>query len=257
MQTTTNDFINANGRTIAYQKFDTGGPGIIFLGGFKSDMSGIKALTLSQWCKANQRSFIRFDYSGHGKSSEKFEQGCVGHWLQDTLAIIDHLTTAPQILVGSSMGGWLMLLACLQRPQRIAGLLGIATAADFTESIIWSSLSREQRETVKTRGYIERPSEYQDDPYCITRLLIEDGRHHLLLDKPIEFQGPVRLLHGLDDQDVPWSISRQVCDQITSGDVHLHLIKDAEHRFSRQQDLDLILLTLEQLLDAIHKRQSR
>jgi pimeloyl-ACP methyl ester carboxylesterase len=250
------EFIEAHGRNIAYQKIAGIGPGIIFLGGFKSDMFGIKARTLENWCRENKRAFIRFDYSGHGISSGKFEDGTIGQWLQDTLSVIDKLTSCPQVLVGSSMGGWMMLLAGLRRSEKIAGMMGIATAADFTESLVRSFLTPAQRDTLEREGYVIRDSDYQDEPFIITNRLIEDGRKHLLLNEPISFNGPVRMLHGLEDNDVPWTISLEVCKCLTSRDVNLHLIKDAEHRFSRQQDLDLILLTLEQLLDTIRSNGS-
>ncbi|MEO1918421.1 MAG: alpha/beta hydrolase, partial [Paracoccaceae bacterium] len=167
-------YLEANKRRIAYHRTAGDGPGVVFLGGFKSDMEGTKAFFLEDWAKANGRAFLRFDYSGHGSSSEAFTNGCIGDWAADAMAAIDALTTGPQVLVGSSMGGWISLLVCRARPDRVKGFVGIATAPDFTEAM-WAGFNDAQRGEIMEMGQVEMPSEYSDDPYIITKRLIEDG----------------------------------------------------------------------------------
>jgi pimeloyl-ACP methyl ester carboxylesterase len=212
-----------------------------------SDMSGIKATTLESWCRRRGQAFVRFDYLGHGESSGRFEQGSIGRWSEDAIAVIDHLSEGPQILVGSSMGGWIMLLAALARPGRIAALLGIAAAPDFTVRLLSARLNDAQRQRLQTDGVIYLPSVYSDEPYAITRELIEDGSRHLLLDDRIALDCPVRLIHGIGDPDVPWQTSLKLAEQLSSNDVHLKLVKDGGHRLSRGQDLQLLSDTLAEL----------
>lgn len=237
-----------DGTELAWRRLDGTGATIVFLPGFRSDMNGQKAVDLSAFCSARDQPMLRFDYSGHGASQGRFEEGTIGGWTQDTLTAIDRLTDGPLILIGSSMGGWIALLAALQRPDRIAGLVGIAAAPDFTEALIWESLSWENREKLMQSGAIHLPSAY-GDPTPITRGLIEDGRRNLLLGGPIALGCPVRLLHGQNDPDVPWQMSLRLAGAITGGDVQVTLVKDGDHRLSRPGDLALLRQTVASLLD--------
>ncbi len=193
-----------DGSSLAYHKTAGHAPGIIFLGGFMSDMAGGKALALEGFAQARGQAFLRFDYEGHGASSGRFEEGTIGLWAGDAVAALDALTEGPQVLVGSSMGGWIMLLAALARPERVAGLLGIAAAPDFTEDLMWTDLDEGMRETLMRDGVVQLPSDYGDEPTTISRALIEDGRDHLLLRDTIAVTCPVRLLQGMADSAVPW-----------------------------------------------------
>lgn len=203
-----------------------------------SDMTGTKALALEAHCRSAGRAFIRFDYAGHGQSGGSFAEGTIGGWLDDALAVIDAVAEGPQILVGSSMGGWIALLAALARPERVRGLVLIAPAPDFTEKMIWAGLSKAERETLMRDGVVYQPSEYGPEPYAISRKLIEDGRKHLLLDAPINLACPVRLLHGMLDRDVPWEYSLRIADRLVAGDVVVTLVKEGDHRLSTPADLD-------------------
>jgi pimeloyl-ACP methyl ester carboxylesterase len=223
-------------------------PGIVFLGGFKSDMTGTKASTLDDFCHTRGLGFLRFDYSGHGESSGDFLDGTISRWFADALAAFDRLTEGPQILVGSSMGGWIMLLVALARPERVTGLVGVAPAPDFTEALIWPSLSETDREKLARDGKLQQPSDYSPEPYVITRALIEDGRRNLLLDSTIDIDAPVRLLHGLEDRDVPHTVSLQLQAKLKSQDVIVQLIKDGDHRLSRPQDLARLCTAVEELV---------
>ena len=217
---------------------------VVFLGGFKSDMTGAKATALDEFCNARGLDFLRFDYSGHGASSGDFLDGTISRWTADALAVVDRLTSGPLILVGSSMGGWIMLLVALQRRERIKGLIGIAAAPDFTEELIWGGLSGGDQHRLMTQGRLEQPSEYSTEPYVITRALIEDGRRHLLLQGAtagsIDLDMPVRLLHGMADPDVPYRHSLCLAEKLAARDVRVALIKDGDHRLSRPEDLALL-----------------
>jgi pimeloyl-ACP methyl ester carboxylesterase len=213
-------------------------PGVMFLGGFKSDMTGSKAAYLAEYCAASGQDYIRFDYQGHGASSGGFEEGSIGTWASDAIAVLDNLTEGPQILVGSSMGGWLMLLTALARPDQVAGLVGIAPAPDFTEDLMWAQMDEATRRTLLDTGRVVLPSAYGDEGYVITRKLIEDGRRHLLLGSPIALDVPVRLLHGTSDDDVPWELSLRLARTLTSGDVAVTLVKNGDHRLSSPADLE-------------------
>jgi len=236
-----------DGATIAYHRLTGAPPGIVFLGGFRSDMTGTKALFLEDYCRRRERAFVRFDYFGHGASSGDFATGTIGRWREDAIAVIDSLTTGPQILVGSSMGGWIMLLAALARPGRMAGLVGIAGAPDFTEELLWPRLSPAQREEISERGSVVLPSGYDPAGYLYTSALVEDARRHLLLREPIALDMPVRLLHGLADESVPWQLSLRLAERLVSRDVAVTLIKDGDHRLSTPADL----AQLAQILDAL------
>ncbi len=236
-----------DGTGLAWRRIAGRSPTAVFLPGFRSDMTGEKATTLAALCEGRGRACLRFDYSGHGQSGGRFEDGTIGRWTEDALAAIDRLSEGPLILVGSSMGGWIALLAALARPQRIAAFVGIAAAPDFTEALIWQSMSFEDRETLMGRGVLLEPSPY-GEPAPLTRALIEDGRRHLLLDRPIPLACPVRLLHGQRDADVPWEMALRIAERIEGEDVRLMLVKDGDHRLSRPQDLALLRETVGPLL---------
>jgi pimeloyl-ACP methyl ester carboxylesterase len=241
----------AAGATIAYRRVAAPAgdrrPGIVFLSGFLSDMTGTKGTALESWARERDRAMLRFDYSGHGRSSGCLRDGSIARWTEDALAALDQATSGPQVLVGSSMGGWIMLLAALTRPARIAGLVGIAAAPDFTEDLLWAQMQESTRARLLDEGVIFLPSQYQDAPMEITRALIDDGRRHLLLGGPIGIACPVRLLHGMADTDVPWQTSLRLAERLTSTDVTVTLIKDGDHRLSREQDLRRIFAAVEEI----------
>ena len=222
-------------------------PGIVFLGGFASDMTGTKALALDAYCAATGRAYVRFDYGGHGDSTGNFTDGTIGSWRDDVLAVLDRLTQGPQILIGSSMGGWLMLLAALARPARIHALIGLAAAPDFTEELMWDTMDEAMRKRLMAAGRIEEPSAHGDQPYVITRELIEEGRRHLLLRGAITIDRPVRLIHGLADADVPFNVSLRLADRLAGSDVVVTLVKDADHRLARPRDIDRLIATVDEL----------
>ncbi len=239
----------ADGGFLAYHRSPGARPGVVFLGGFTSDMSGVKAIALERWCRGRGQNFVRFDYSGHGASSGRFADGTIGGWAEEVLNVLDQLTEGPQIVVGSSMGAWLMLLAALARPERIAGLLGLACAADFTEYLLWRRLDPVLRERLRHERVISLPSPY-GEPYIIALNLIEEAAQHHLLDRPeLPIHCPVRLIHGMRDADVPWQTSVQVAERLASSDVRVMLLKDGEHTLSREQDLILLTRTLGDMLE--------
>jgi pimeloyl-ACP methyl ester carboxylesterase len=233
------------GRRIAYHATPGVGPGVVFLGGFKSDMTGSKAVHLQDWAVRTGRGFLRLDYSGHGASGGVFEDGCIGDWAADAMAVIEAVTVGRQVLVGSSMGGWIALL--LARVMPLAGLVGIAAAPDFTNAI-WDAATAEERNTLMEQGRVEQPSEYSDDPYVITRRLIMDGRKQLVLNAPLDLPFPVRLLQGTDDTDVPVATAVRLMDHATSPDMQLRLVKGADHRFSSPACLAMIVTAVEEVL---------
>lgn len=235
------------GRRIAYVRTPGTGPGVVFLGGFKSDMTGTKAQFLEHWARDRGRAFLRFDYSGHGQSSGDFLDGCIGDWSQDAMEAIRALTDGPQVLVGSSMGGWIALLVARAMPDRVAALVGIAAAPDFTEDGLWSDFSDDQRARLDADGVVDLPSEYDDAPYRITRRLIEDGRTRLVLRSPLPLPFPVRLLQGSNDTDVPVSVALGLFEHADSPDLTLSLVKGADHRFSEPDNLALLARTLADL----------
>jgi len=229
-------------------KYPDNKPGLIFLGGFKSDMNGTKAMAITEYAKKNNYDLIKFDYFGHGESSGKFIDGTISIWLENTLMVIDQLVkNKPQILIGSSMGGWLMLLAALARPEKIAGLVGLAGAPDFTEELIWDEMTIEQRRTIEKDGIADFSNEFCQDSYPIALNLILDARKHLLLDKAIPINVPVRLIHGMSDEDVPYSTAIRIIERLTSQDAQLHLIKNAGHRLSEAKELEVIYKVITEL----------
>jgi pimeloyl-ACP methyl ester carboxylesterase len=230
---------------IAYRRLAASGfgsrlPGVVFLSGFKSDMTGSKATALEEFCRHRGQAFLCFDYFGHGQSGGQFTDGTIGQWRDDAIAALDSLTEGPQILVGSSMGGWLMLLTALQRRQRIHGLVGIAAAPDFTEDLLLTELSAADQAKLQKEGVLARPSAYSDEPYLITWKLIDEARQHLLLRGDINLDCPVRLLHGMVDPDVPFTVALRLAQQLTTNDLQVRLIKDGDHRLARPQDLALL-----------------
>ncbi|MAV48306.1 MAG: alpha/beta hydrolase [Alphaproteobacteria bacterium TMED89] len=236
----TNTLIRPDGTRLVYDRLKVqegiSAPGLVFLCGFGSDKEGSKALFLEEHAKKTGQSFVRFDYFGHGQSGGDFKDGTIGRWAEDAVAVLDELTQGPQILIGSSMGGWLMLLAALARKDRVAGLIGIAAAPDFTRRLQWPKLTAAQQATVMEAGLVQVPSNYEDD-YVFTRALFEDGDRHLLLDGSIDLDIPVTLLHGQQDADVPVESSLEIAAQVRSEDVVLELVKSADHRFSGPDEL--------------------
>lgn len=211
-------------------------------------MTGTKAVFLEAWARERGRAFVRFDYTGHGASSGAFEDGGIGDWARDAADALDRLTEGPQVLVGSSMGGWIALLLALRRPERVAGVVGVAAAPDFTEDAMWSGFDADQRAALLTDGRLARPSIYSDAPYVITRRLIEDGRAHLVLRAPLDLGCPLRLLHGTADADVDPAVALRLLGHAEGLDVRLTLVKGADHRFSAPENLALIAATLEDLI---------
>jgi pimeloyl-ACP methyl ester carboxylesterase len=236
-----------DGIHLAWSRVEGRGPTIVFLPGFKSDMNGDKATALAEWCGGRGRAMLRFDYSGHGASGGRFEDGTIGRWRDDTLALLDALTGGKLLLVGSSMGGWIALLAALERPDRVAGIVGVAAAPDFTETLMWEAMTPAERAALTGDGVLHIPSQY-GDPYPVTLQLIEEGRSHRLLGGPVALACPVRLLHGQRDADVPWELSLQTAAQITGHDVQVILVKDGDHRLSRPSDIALLRRTVAALL---------
>ena len=241
----------AEARTIAVRQRAGTGPGLFWLGGFKSDMRGTKAEALDQWAAAQGRAYTRFDYSGHGESGGAFEDGTIGRWLEESAAVFTACCRGPQIVVGSSMGGWLALLLMRdmrrreQKGQRlpasIAGLVLIAPAVDFTEELIWKRFPAEIKREIEEKGAWLRPSAYSEEPYLITRRLIVEARDHLLYGGLIEAGCPVRILQGVQDEDVPWNHAVDLTSRLARDDVVLTLVKDGDHRLSRPEDIERLL----------------
>ena len=240
-------YFEARGLRLAYRRREGRGPTMIFLPGYMSDMEGGKASALDAWAQAQGRAMLRFDYGGCGASEGTFEAQSLADWRDDTLAAIDRLATGPVLLVGSSMGGWLMLLAALARPERVAGLVGIAAAPDFT---CWGFSDAEKGEIVRN-GRIEEASPYGDAPYVTTRRFWESGESLKLLGAPIAIDAPARLLHGAEDADVPWRVSLDLLERLRSSDVQATLVKGGDHRLSRPGDLALLTATVERLLESL------
>ena len=242
-------------RTIAVRarqgKSPSSGPGLFWLGGFKSDMKGTKAEALDRWAAEQGRACLRFDYSGHGESGGDFNAGTIGRWLQESLAVYRRFAQGPQVIVGSSMGGWLaLLLACELRQQKdaapIAGMVLIAPAVDFTEELMWKQFPAAIKQEIETKGVWLRPSEYGEEPYPITKGLIEEGRKHLMLGGLIETGCPVHILQGVKDSDVPWRHAVELVSRFARDDVVLTLIKDGDHRLSRPEDIERLIAAVKE-----------
>ncbi len=242
-----NFFDMGGGRHLAYRYTDGRGPALVFLPGYGSDMEGSKALALEAWAQREERAFLRFDYGGCGASSGDFESQSLADWRSDVLAILDGVIEGQAVLVGSSMGGWLMLLSALAWPEKIAGLIGVAAAPDFT---FWG-FSQDQKMTILRDGRLEQPSAYSDQPTVTTRTFWESGESLRLLHAPIAIDCPVRLLHGQADPDVPWTWSLELAKQLRSADVQATFVKDGDHRLSRAGDLALLTATARTLLEAL------
>ena len=241
----------ADRRSIAVRLREGRAPGLIWLGGFKSDMKGTKAEALDRWAAASGRAYLRFDYSGHGESGGNFAEGTIGRWLEESLVVLNTFCRGPQVVIGSSMGGWLALLLLRELKKReaagvsadlnIAGLALIAPAVDFTEALMWQRFPPEIRHQIEQSGSWQRPSAYSEEPYLITRKLIEDGRNHLLLGGLIETGCPVRILQGVQDEDVPWQHAVELSSRLAHDDVVLTLVKDGDHRLSRPEDIERLI----------------
>ena len=240
------------GRRIAYHHSEGEGPCIVFLGGFRSDMDGTKAVHLEAWARSRKRAFLRFDYSGHGQSSGEFIDGCIGDWTDDAAAAMSNLIEGEVVLVGSSMGGWIGLNLATRPQERraIRGFVGIAAAPDFTEDSMWAGFSETQRRNLHERGQVSLASDYSEEPYIITRKLIEDGRDNMVLRKPLPLPFPVRLLQGTADADVDISVALRLLEHADGPDIRLGLVKDADHRFSSPDCLKLIEASVDEVLGA-------
>jgi pimeloyl-ACP methyl ester carboxylesterase len=239
-----------DGKRLAYVTHGTQSPAVVFLGGFRSDMTGTKALALDAWARTRDQAFLRFDYFAHGVSDGDFAEATVGRWRADALAAIGVLPRdAKLVLVGSSMGGWIMLSIATELRARLAGLIGIAIAPDFTQELIWPELSPEEQAEMKRSGRLLRPSQYSDQPDILTMRLIEEGAEHLVLDKPLAVDCPVHLLHGTEDPDVPWRHSLRALQHIQTPQGTLTLIKDGDHRLSSESDIARLIATVEALCD--------
>jgi pimeloyl-ACP methyl ester carboxylesterase len=234
-------------RRLAVRSQEGAAPGVFWLGGFNSDMKGTKAEALARWAAEQGRACVRFDYSGHGESEGAVTDGTIGRWLEEGLAVFDACGRGPWVVVGSSMGGWialLMLHALRQRAEtaaRVAGLVLIAPAVDFTEILMWQKFPRQVKREIEEKGVWARPSAYSDKPYLITRRLIEEGRNHLLLGGMIEPGCPVHILQGVQDPDVPWNHAVELVSRIARDDVVLTLVKDGDHRLSRPEDIERLI----------------
>lgn len=237
-------------RRIALRMRPGEGPPVVWLGGFRSDMLSTKAQALDDWAEAHGRALLRFDYSGHGESEGRFEDGTISRWTQESVAVIRRFAAQDPILVGSSMGGWIALLAAralsqVTPPVRPSALVLIAPAVDFTQALMWEAFPQDIRETIERDGVWMRPSAYAPEPYPVTRALIEDGRRNLLLDGPIRTHCPVHILQGMQDPDVPWRHAMRLVEHLPGDEVIVTLVKDGDHRLSRPQDLDRLVAAVE------------
>jgi pimeloyl-ACP methyl ester carboxylesterase len=243
-------YADVDNNQIAYKKNAGSGemqtPGLIWCGGLKSDMEGSKATALHDWAADEGRAYVRFDYFGHGASTGRFRDGTISRWVKDTVQVIDELSEGPQILIGSSMGGWTSLMAAIARPERVKGLLLIAPAPDFTEKLMWAGFDETIRKTIMEEGIYYEPSDY-DEPYEISRDLILDGRENKILDAPIKFGGPVRILQGMKDTSVPVEHAQRVAATITSDNIELTLVKNGDHSLSEPNDIDRLIRTTKEL----------
>src|ERR1700738_255398 len=243
---------DSSARHIAVRARGGGGPGLFWLGGFNSDMQGTKALALDAWAAEHARACVRFDYSGHGESGGAFVDGTIGRWLEESVAVFERFCAGPQVVIGSSMGGWMALLLAREMARRevrrasLAGLVLIAPAPDFTEALMWRNFSPEVRQEIEAKGVWLRPSQYGES-YPITRTLIEEGRNHLLLGSAIEVGCPIRILQGAQDPDVPWQHAFALAHRLPSDDVVLTVIQDGDHRLSRPQDIARLIAAVAEI----------
>ena len=240
----------STGRKIAYHRIEGTGPGVVFLGGFMSDMEGSKASYLEDWAKAQGRAYLRFDYSGHGQSSEAFVDGCIGDWFADAREAIEVLTEGPQVLVGSSMGGWISLLCAREVPEMVAALVTIAAAPDFTEQGFYADFSDDEKAQLEREGVVHVPSDY-GDPYPITKRLIEDGRAHLVMGDPLKFGFPVRMMQGTEDSPVTRETALNLLDHLDVEDLRLSFVKGGDHSLSNDDNLKMIVSAIEDVLSRI------
>ena len=238
--------VREGGARLACVPLPGAGATVVFLGGYASDMTGTKATYLEAWCRARGRAFVRFDYQGHGRSSGRLVDGTIGAWRDDALAVLQECVSGPLVLVGSSMGAWIMVLVALAVPERIHALVGLAAAPDFTEDLLWDRLGADERAALERDGVIRLPSSY-GEPLPFTWRLVEDGRRHLVLRAPIPLPCPVRLLHGTADEEVPWDTSRRLAEALRGRDVALTLVKDGGHRLSEPHELALLGATIASL----------
>ncbi len=252
------EFLDVDGRNIAVRHTNGAkAPGVVWLGGYRSDMLGTKAVVLDDWAQKNGHSALRLDYSGHGESGGDFNQGTISRWLTESLAVYNRYTQGPQILVGSSMGGWIALRMAQELKKQgksPAGIVLIAPAPDFTALLVEPSLSDAQKRDLEQQGYFEEPSDYSPNPYIYTRALIEDGRRNLVLKGIIETGCPVHILQGMQDADVPYKHATLLMEHLPVDDVTLTLVRDGDHRLSRPQDLDLLIRTVSGLVDRINAK---
>jgi pimeloyl-ACP methyl ester carboxylesterase len=230
-------------------------PGIFWLGGFRSDMSGTKAEALDLWAEEQNRAAIRFDYSGHGSSEGRFEDGTISRWLEESEAVFDTFTTDPQVLVGSSMGGWLALLLAKRLAERndsdrLTGMVLLAPAVDMTKDLLWSHLNAVERRKLKKQGFVLQPSAYSPEPDIITRVLIEDGEQHLFGEQPIEIGCPVHVIQGMQDEDVPWAHATKLMERLAFDDAVLTLVRDGDHRLSRPEDIERLIGAVSAMIEA-------
>ncbi len=235
---------------LAFHKTEGTGPTVIFLGGFKSEMTGTKALHLEDWAKRTGNSYLRFDYSGHGVSSGVFSEGCIGDWANDAEEVIQRTTDGPLVLIGSSMGGWISCILAQRMAERIAGLITIAAAPDFTEDEFWTQFSDRQKSQITENNIIYLPSEY-GEPYPITRRLIEDGRKHLILRSRFQVDFPVRMLQGDQDQSVTRETALRFFDHVEGGDIHLSFLKGGDHSLSTPENLAVLENHLNSLIEQL------
>jgi pimeloyl-ACP methyl ester carboxylesterase len=244
-----------SGQRLAYHASAGKTPGVLFLGGFMSNMNGTKAGALETWCQNQGHAFTRFDYQGHGQSSGRFEDGTIGGWLDDADAVLETITQGPQVVVGSSMGGWISLLLALRHPHRIQALITLACAIDFTERLLRPALKESQLLTLSQQGVIELPSHYDMEPCRIRQELLDDGARHQLLEQEIPLEIPVHLIHGMADTDVPWRTSLETLQQLRSVNINLTLIKKGDHRLSTPADLAIITQAISSMFSQISDSQ--
>jgi pimeloyl-ACP methyl ester carboxylesterase len=240
--------LRRDGAGIAWRRIEGAGPTVVWLGGFHSEMTGTKGEALARWAAGRGRAYLRFDYFGHGQSEGRFEAGTISRWRGDALAVIDQLTSGTLVLVGSSMGGWLACLAALARPERVAALVLIAPAADFTDALLAPNLPLEACEAIARDGVWTRPSVYDGDGYAITRDLLEDGKQWRILPGPVAITAPVRILQGAEDPDVPWTHALDLARALSGPDVVFTLIGDGDHRLSRPRDIARLIAAVEDVV---------